>query len=136
VSQHTLEAFQHEKLLRDEVSASVGIQTGDNEKFLRLWWEVAYDNVKFDAKSVEDSYQDKKWFPYNKGGEYRKWYGNDAAVIRWDNDGEAIKRNSAVTGHHYQQYADALKFQPMVTWSRISTGSPAFRMKGAGYLSD
>ena len=136
VSQHTLHAFTQENLLRDHVTASVGIQTGDNEKFLRLWWEVAYDDVKFDAQSVADSYQHKKWFPYNKGGEFRKWYGNDVAVIQWDNDGEAIKRNSAETGHHYQQYADALKFQPMVTWSRISTGSPAFRLKGAGYLSD
>lgn len=114
----------------------MGIQTGDNDKFLRFWWEVEYSGIYFDAARKESTYQIKKWFPYNKGGEYRKWYGNDEIVIDWRNDGESIKQNSLKTGHHYQQYSDELKFQPMVTWSRISSGSPAFRFKGSGYLSD
>lgn len=122
--------------LKDVTVASVGIQTGDNNKFLHLWWEINPDDILFDAKSVKDSYQEKKWFPYNKGGEYRKWYGNDSTVINWKNDGEEIKSNSIATGHHYQQYADTLKFQPLVTWSRISTGTPAFRLKPYGFLSD
>lgn len=136
VSDNTMKAFKNGKLLKDSVTASVGIQTGDNEKFLRLWWEIVFCDVKFDAKGLRDSFQKRRWFPYNKGGEFRKWYGNDAVVIDWKNDGEAIKQNSLITGRHYQQYADELKFRPMVTWSRISTGSPAFRIKEAGYLSD
>ena len=135
VSQAGTEAFG-EKTLDEIVKASVGIQTGDNNLFLRLWWEVNYSNIRFSAESVEDSFNDEKWFPYNKGGEFRKWYGNDYSIIDWKNDGENIKRNSAITGHHYQQYADQFKFKTLVTWSRISTGKPAFRIKNNGYLSD
>ena len=136
VSADTIKAFSNNKPLSDYVVASVGIQTGDNDKFLRLWWEVFDGNIFFTAKEVNDSFQDKVWFPYNKGGEFRKWSGNDTTIINWKNDGEAVKINSEVTGHHYQQYSDALKFQPLITWSRITTGVPAFRLKDAGYLSD
>ena len=136
VSERTLKAFESDHLLKDTVSASVGIQTGDNEKFLHFWWEIFNTEIMFCAKNVQDSYQEKKWFPYNKGGEFRKWSGNDLTVIDWQNDGEHIKENSQLTGHHYQQYADSLKFKPLVTWSRITTGTPAFRLKLAGYLSD
>ncbi len=125
-----------QKCLSDIYTASVGIQTGDNDKFLHLWWEIDPDGIKFETHSVEESFQNKKWFPYNKGGEYRKWYGNDFNVVNWRNDGEDVKKNSEVTGHHYQQYAENLKFKPLVTWSRISTGVPAFRYKGYGFLSD
>lgn len=117
-------------------TASVGIQTGDNEKFIHLWWEVSSNGIKFSSKNVRDSFQEKKWFPYNKGGEFRKWSGNDYFVVCWKNDGEDIKRNSIVTGHHYQQYSDTLKFKPLITWSRVTTGMPAFRYKPNGYLSD
>lgn len=135
IPEKSFEVFGN-KCLSDLFIASVGIQTGDNEKFVHLWWEINPRTIKFDACSKEDSYQEKKWFPYNKGGEYRKWFGNDFYVIDWKNDGADIKRNSEKTGHHYQQYADELKFQPLITWSRISTGLPAFRYKPEGYLCD
>lgn len=135
ISENALNNFKKNNL-NNYVSASVGIQTGDNDKFLRFWWEVIFENIKFDTKNVEDSFQKCKWFPYNKGGEYRRWYGNDYMVINWKNDGEDIKENSEKTGHHYQQYTDNMKFKPLVTWSRIATGTPAFRIKGSGYLSD
>ena len=136
ISDQTLRAFEDRCLMKDFVTASVGIQTGDNEKFLHFWWEIDFSEIMFDAKKVQDSYQSKKWFPYNKGGEFRKWTGNDTTVIDWRDDGANIKTNSQLTGHHYQQYADSLKFKPLVTWSRITTGTPAFRLKPAGYLSD
>lgn len=136
VSSAVLSAFNENRFLKDIVTASVGIQTGDNDKFIHLWWEVHDSDIYLKAASVQDSFQKKKWFPYNKGGEFRKWYGNDASVIDWRNDGENIKNNSLRTGHHYQQYADELKFKPLITWSRISTGDPAFRIKENGYLSD
>lgn len=136
ISQNVFRAFDNSKLLKDFVTASVGIQTGDNEKFLRLWWEIDNKCIFRNAKKIEDSFQKKKWFPYNKGGEFRKWYGNDYSVVDWRNDGEDIKKNSESTGHHYQQYANELKFKPLITWSRVSTGDPAFRYKKYGYLSD
>ena len=77
--------------LSNDVVGSVGIQTGDNEKFIRLWQEVNFSSVKFDAKQVEDTYCSQKWFPYNKGGDFRKWYGNDFYVVYWQNDGTFLK---------------------------------------------
>lgn len=124
------------KTLNAYATASVGIQTGDNDKFIHLWWEISYKDIKFSSKNVRDSFQEKKWFPYNKGGEFRKWSGNDYFLVYWKDDGVAIKRNSEKTGHHYQQYSDSLKFKPLITWSRITTGMPAFRYKQCGYLSD
>lgn len=125
-----------ETLLSDIVDASVGIQSGDNDKFIHFWWEIDRTGFNRNATCVEESFVEEKWFPYNKGGNYRKWYGNDESVIDWKNDGEHIKINSEKTGHHYQQYKDELKFKPLVTWSRISSGSPAFRYKESGFLSD
>ena len=135
MSDNALCAFKHPSLSK-EVIASVGIQTGDNERFVHLWWEVPLRDICFHARKMEDSFQDRKYFPYSKGGEYRKWAGNDYHVVWWKNDGEEVKTSSVKTGHHYQQYADELKFKPLITWSRITTGLPAFRFKKYGYLSD
>lgn len=82
------------------VDSSVGIQTGDNDKFIRFWWEVSICTIKRDSHTVQDSFQSKKWFPYNKGGSFRKWFGNDENVIDWRNDGEDIKANSLLSSHH------------------------------------
>lgn len=135
VGDNTYEAFDN-AILSEYVGASVGIQTGDNEKFLHLWWEIDYRDIQFGTKNNEESFGGLKWYPYNKGGEFRKWYGNNEFVISWRNDGEDIKENSIKTGHHYQQYADEYKFKPLITWSRISTGRPAFRFRENGSLSD
>ena len=117
------------RLLNSFVTPSVGIQTGDNSSFMRLWWEVENGSICFDAQSVSDSFRCGKWFPFNKGGSFRKWAGNDEYVVNWKNDGEDIKENSIKSGHHYQQYADELKFKPLITWSRIATDKTSFRIK-------
>lgn len=136
VSDAAIKNFVRYPGIKDKTSASVGIQTGDNDKFLHFWWEIVLSEINRKAARTQDSYQDKKWFPYNKGGAFRKWFGNDDYVVEWKNDGEAVKQNSEISGHHYQQYADELKFQELVTWSRISSGDPAFRYKSKGFLSD
>ena len=136
LTNNSFNAFNNNNILGDLTTASVGIQTGDNELFIHLWWEIIYDNICFSAKKKEDSFQEKKHFPYNKGGEFRKWSGNDYYVVNWQDDGKDVKSNSLSTGHHYQQYSDELKFKPLVTWSRITSGLPAFRYKRYGYLSD
>lgn len=123
-------------ILSNDVIGSVGIQTGDNEKFIRLWTEVKFSNIKFDSRNINDSYCDEKWFPYNKGGDYRRWYGNDHFVVNWKNDGESLKKDNKITGHHYQEYKNDLKFSPCITWSRITSGNPSFRIKRYGFLND
>ena len=135
VSEKTISWCEKHKLSNDVVG-SVGIQTGDNEKFIRLWQEVNFSSVKFDAKQVVDTYCSQKWYPYNKGGDFRKWYGNDFYVVYWQNDGSFLKNDNKITGHHYQEYKDNLKFAPLVTWSRVTSGQPSFRIKENGFLSD
>jgi len=126
-----------EDSLNNHVKGSVGIKTGNNEMFLRLWWEVIISEIKFDSISVEDAINsNKKWFPYNKGGEYRKWYGNEDYIINWFNDGNTIKRYCERSGHHCQEYLKELKFKNMVTWSSVTSGTPSFRYKESGQLSD
>lgn len=98
--------FENGILLSTLVQASVGIQTGDNAKFVHLWHEVSLYSVEFQATKTEDTFNGKSWFPLNKGGAFRKWYGNNEYIIYWANDGEEVKRQSETSGHHYQQYDD------------------------------
>jgi len=135
VGEKTIKAFAC-KAIKDYFDSSVGLQTGDNDKFIRFWFEVSFSGINFGARTLKDTYQSRKYFPYNKGGPYRKWIGNDDSVVDWRNDGENIKANAKTTGHHWQQYADGLKFKELITWSRISAGKIAFRYKPFGYMSD
>ena len=65
--------------------------TSDNNRFLREWFEVDIERICFGAKTREDAKESgKKWFPYNKGGAYRRWYGNCEHVVNWVNDGEEV----------------------------------------------
>lgn len=115
----------------------VGIQTGENAKFLRLWWEVDEHKSRFNSASPENCVCSQAiWFPYNKGGEYRKWYGNNDYVIDWFNDGEHVIGNAEKDGRKVMNLPQTIKFQPSVTWSKISSGSIAFRYKPHGHLFD
>ena len=68
--------------LRDLATPKVGLQTGENNKFIRLWHEVSYQKIYFLAHSIDDAKKSGfKWFPYNKGGDYRKWYGNNDYIL-------------------------------------------------------
>ncbi|MBA1728563.1 hypothetical protein, partial [Escherichia coli] len=63
-----------------------GLITGDNERYLRFWHEISYNSFSLNEKRKKT-----KWFPYQKGGAYRKWYGNNDYVVDWENDGYSIK---------------------------------------------
>jgi hypothetical protein len=68
------------------------MSTNDNTRFLRQWFEVSQDNVGLDMSSADEAAgSGRKWFPYNKGGPLRRWYGNKELVVNWENDGEEIK---------------------------------------------
>ena len=115
----------------------VGLQTGENNRFLRLWWEVEVQNCQFHCTSLNDSVQSgAKWFPYNKGGEYRKWYGNNDFVVNYRNNGEDIFSRENADKHHVQPISPGFEFLASVTWSKISSGNIAFRYKPEGHLFD
>lgn len=138
ISPVLLRTFTNNKIL-DVAQTRVGCQTSDNNRFLRLWFEVSTKKSKYDAKNKEEAESSSyKWFPYNKGGSYRKWYGNQEYVINWENAGEEIfafarglygsPTRTVKNGSYY--------FRSSVTWSKISSGIPSFRWQPAGAVFD
>ena len=127
-----LKAFQDGLSLAAFGKPRQGMATGDNAQFVREWWEVSQTRTKVDAISSQDALvSGAKWFPYNKGGEYRKWYGNDEYVVDWLRDGENIKRFSGSVIRNSQLY-----FSPAITWSKISSAIISFRFKPHGHIFD
>lgn len=126
------EAFKNGTQLQYIGKPRQGLATGENAKFVRCWWEPSLSNEKFNCVSIEDSIESRcKWFPYNKGGDYRKWFGNNEFVIDWKNDGDRIRNYKGSVIRNPNAY-----FLPSITWSKISSGSIAFRHKPAGHIFD
>ena len=131
-------AFTMGKPLGEVAEPKVGLQTGDNSRFLRQWFEVSRSRTCFDADSRETAATSgAKWFPYNKGGEYRKWWGNQEHVVNWSNDGTEIQdfRDTAGKQKSRPQNMDSY-FRPATSWSKVSSGSPAFRYYPTGFIYD
>lgn len=138
ISSKLLSAFQVGRPLSPVASPCVGLQTGDNGRFLRLWFEVCNQNISFDCVSIEDSLaRATRWFPYNKGGEYRKWYGDNDYIVNWENDGYEIRNFKDEKGklrsrpQNTQYY-----FRESASWSKISSGPISFRYKPFGFVFD
>lgn len=109
-------------------STSKGIITGNNSLFLRTWSEVSVCNINFTATNYIDAeISNQKWYPCNKGGEYRKWYGNNEYIINWKNNGHEILQKGQEKIRNCQDYSDQNKFVPSITWTSISSGKPSFR---------
>lgn len=127
--------------LGSRLRTTTGLNTGDNDRFVRLWHEVSFDRVGLGCESLEDARKSgKTWFPYNKGGGHRKWYGNQAYLLNWSNDGRELKelatqRNS---GRHWSRFLQNLDvmFKECLTWSFITTRSFSARFSPTGFLFD
>ncbi len=122
----------------DISTAVVGLQTGDNDKFMRFWHEVNIDKLNRSFRScLETRASNTKWIPYNKGGSYRKWYGNQEYVVNWKNDGEEIRNFKDSNGklRSRPQNSDYY-FKQGVTWSEITSSWKSFRFNPAGSISD
>lgn len=119
LSPRQLILFKNRKI-SDVGKVGVGLQTGNNDKYIRYWFEPSRRDIGFSGSTTESS---AIWIPCNKGGDYRKWYGNGLEVIIWENNGAALKANapSAVIRN------EPLYFKPCVTWSRITSGAISFR---------
>lgn len=130
VSEKMMEAFEKGKALGDLVVARNGMKTGDNDRFVRLWWEISDKCMMAKAKNAEQAIQSgAKWFPYNKGGDARKWYGNNEYVVNWQNAGKEIFDDAKKDRRNAQDYPLDMKFSQSCTWSLISSGKPTFRFK-------
>ena len=130
VSKGLLSAFATGKSLGDIALARNGMKTGENGRFVRLWWEVilqGFNPTACDWKEASSS--GAKWFPYNKGGEFRKWYGNNDCIVNWQNEGDEIFNHAKADKRNVQDYPLELKFKPSASWSLVTSGQPAFRYK-------
>ena len=99
---------------------------------LRLWSEVSYKRVYLYCKTREEANHANGWFPYNKGGEYRKWFGNRQFILRYDSMGQKRMLNLPGFRHDGRDYF----FKPAISWSKISSGQPAFRLYREGFVFD
>ena len=133
LSDRLLEAFRHP--LGEVAPAKQGLATADNERFLRQWFEVSADRSYMRARDREDAKASgARWFPHNKGGEYRKWWGNQDYVVNWEEDGREIQSLvDPKTGKQRSrpQNIDCY-FRPCVSWSRVSSGELSVRFFGEG----
>lgn len=118
VSDKMIESFLNPKI-QNLLAPKTGITTGDNTIFLRYWYEV------------ENSYIHHKWFYLNKGGQYRKWYGNNEYIIDYEDDGKRIKKFHGSTIRNEEYY-----FKEGVTWSKITSGNLSARYSPASHMFD
>ena len=132
-----LSAFEAGSDLRELVKMPYGFKTGDNASFLRLWWETSLTDNCFDCGSFEESKNSsKKWYAYNKGGQFRRWYGNNDHVLLFKNGGERVIGGAKEDNRNAADYTHELLFKPTVTWSRISSGKLAMRSYPSGSIND
>lgn len=130
VSPKIQEIFTSNLALSAVASPCVGLQTADNARFLRLWFEPSYSRIGFGCENAAlAARSQKKWFPCNKGGGQRKWFGNLSEVINWENDGEDIKKFPGAVIRNEHCY-----FKESVTWNMISSGNLSFRFFPKGSI--
>ena len=126
------------KTLGQVTQPKVGLQTGDNNSFLRLWNEVDFNRIALNMESNEQAkITNHKWFPYNKGGAYRKWYGNIDYIVNWEHDGFEIRNCKNAKGKISSRPQNTdFYFKPEVTWSDITSGDISFRYFEKGFIFD
>ena len=137
LSDHFIDSFDNHKI-GDFGTAKQGLITGDNNAYLRLWFEPSFNTIGLGMDCRESAkLSDRKWFPYNKGGDYRKWYGNNSYVVLWENDGYEIQHFFDAKGklRSRPQNMD-FYFKSGITWSSITTGSFSCRCYDKGFLFD
>jgi type II restriction/modification system DNA methylase subunit YeeA len=138
-SSKTRQLYSQSKSLLDFSRPRQGMKTSDNDRFLRFWNEVAFNKVGFGYQSIEDAKSSiDKWFPYDKGGGFRKWYGNNNYLINWENGGLEVfdlARKLYKTPTRTITGMDGY-FKEGLTWSSLSGGDFSIRYTPEGYLYD
>ncbi len=131
VSAKMFQCFKAKKI-GDYYIPKFGMSTGDGDKFIRLWFETNWNQIELNNKNENEAIISlKKWVPLDKGGAYRKWYGNKSYIVWWKNNGEDIKKHpkSAVRSPQYF-------FNSHCSWTLVTTGSFSARFFGNGFALD
>lgn len=139
VSEIMFKIFEHSQSVATYGNTREGMATGSNDLFMRYWFEVEKNRMKTNCKTRDNAVQSScKWFPYNKGGDFRKWYGNDEYVVNWYNDGFEImnfkdEKTGRIRSHNYN--LDYI-FRQGISWTALSSGNFGCRFSSQGKLAD
>jgi hypothetical protein len=130
--------FSNNASFNEFFTAKQGLATGSNDRFVRFWHEPAWCKADCTQTLSEDFSSTKKWFPYSKGGEARKWYGNHDLLINWENNGEPLKEFKDGDGNRLSTLKNlAFMFRPAITWSLTSiSGILCTRFRPNGFVFD
>lgn len=132
VSDKVRDAFYHNPDLSKIGNPTGGMTTGNNDLFLRLWFEVSYLKIGLGFSDRKTALASKlKWFPYNKGGSFRKWYGNNEFVVNWEYDGKDIQDSGRAFPRSKNYY-----FKRSITYSSTSSSYFGVRASEEGFLFD
>ena len=132
VSEAVYHAYTLYPALGDIAAPRKGNSTSDNNRFLRLWHEIDIDTINFGCEKITREISlIRRWFPYNKGGGYRKWYGFNDYVIDWYDDAAAIRSIKTAVIANYQYF-----MEPGLTWSTLTSGNFSIRKFGKGFIFD
>ena len=138
VSDNMLNAYDNGAALGTIAFPKTGMTTGDNNRFLRFWFEINLSKANFDATSATEAQNSKsKWFPYCKGGGYRRWYGYNEYLVNWFDNGYEIKNNVKDNGLKAASVrSEGMYFKPLITWSAVTSGIFSCRYCAGGALFD
>ena len=128
-SSNVFECFKKNRFVSDIAIPASGTSTGDNDSYLRLWYEVSFKKVNFQAKNR--TVPNNRWFPCNKGGAYRRWAGGGEYVIDWENDGYRVKNCPKA----YLRNIGSI-FKSGLTWSKLGSGTFSMRYFPEGYICE
>ena len=134
LGEKVLALFANNKLLGERYETKLGMSTNDNSRFLRCWYEISIAKTCFNRKNDDTREFAEKWFPYSKGGSYRKWFGNLEYVINWENNGFEVKE---LASKLYGSYSRTCKntqhfFREALTWGLITPGKFSCRYLPVG----
>ena len=144
VSDRVNEIFETSEFLSNIANPKIGMRTGDNNKYLRFWFEISSSLFGIGFNNKDDALVTGcKWLPYNKGGDFRKWYGNNEIVINWFNDGFEIKTETLLkypqldwNNLGWKISNESYFFNEGITWSAVSSSSFGVRYTKKGFLFD
>lgn len=136
LSDQVFDAFDRLPPLSSVAPTKQGLATGDNDQFLRLWFEPDAKRIGFDCQSSEETKSRlERWYPCNKGGEFRKWFGNNNIVVDWGSGGIRIKNLFGENGRlRSRPQNESFYFKPGLTWSAISISSLSMRLSPPGAM--
>lgn len=130
VSEKVINIFNNNNSIGEFIEAKVGLQTGDNNKFVRFWHECSIKSIEFNRKNInEETEVTRYWVPFNKGGYFRKWYGNQEYVINWKDNGGYIKENPSSVIRNPNYY-----FKQSISWSDVTSSDSSFRLYQSGFI--